>query len=112
MAVPARCTISSPGWTVSLCSEASPGMREERVGALGDKGTSSQHLPLVSEEPGQLRRELEPVPPELSGRSKVRHPRTSLVVHWLRCHLPVQGAQVQSLVRELRSCVLCSVANK
>ena len=111
MAVPARCKISSPGWTVSLCSETTPGMREERVGALGVKGTSSHHLPLVSEEPGQLRRELEPIPLELSGRSKVRHPRTSLVVQWLRRHLPVQGAQVQSLVRELRS-LLCSVDNK
>ena len=28
---------------------------------------------------------------------------TSLVVQWLRLHLPVQGGQVQSLVGELRS---------
>ena len=28
---------------------------------------------------------------------------TSLVVQWLRIHLPVQGMQVPSLVRELRS---------
>ena len=28
---------------------------------------------------------------------------TSLVVQWLRIHLPVQVAWVQSLVRELRS---------
>ena len=28
---------------------------------------------------------------------------TSLVVQWLRLHLPVQGVQVQSLVGELRS---------
>ena len=26
--------------------------------------------------------------------------RTSLVVQWLRIHLPMQGTQVQSLVRE------------
>ena len=31
---------------------------------------------------------------------------TFLVVQWLKLHLPVQGAQVQSLVRELRSNVL------
>ena len=54
--------------------------------------------PWSLEEPGQLRRELEPIPLELSGPSKVRHPRTPLVVQWLRLHLPVQGAQVQSLV--------------
>ena len=29
--------------------------------------------------------------------------RTSLVVQWLRLHLPVQGSMVQSLIRELRS---------
>jgi hypothetical protein len=28
---------------------------------------------------------------------------TSLVVQWLRIHLPMQGKQVQSLVRELGS---------
>ena len=28
---------------------------------------------------------------------------TSLVVQWLRIHLPMQGTQVQSLVWELRS---------
>ena len=27
----------------------------------------------------------------------------SLVLQWLRLHLPVQGARVQSLIRELRS---------
>ena len=27
---------------------------------------------------------------------------TSLVVQWLRIHLPMQGTQVRSLVRELR----------
>ena len=29
--------------------------------------------------------------------------RTSLVVQWLRCHLPVQGVQVRSLARQLKS---------
>ena len=28
---------------------------------------------------------------------------TSLVVQWLRCHLPMKGVQVQPLVRHLRS---------
>ena len=32
---------------------------------------------------------------------------TSLVVQWLRIHLPMQRAQVWSLVRELRSHILC-----
>ena len=36
--------------------------------------------------------------------------RTSLLVHWLSLHLSMQGALVQSLVRELRSHMLCSVA--
>ena len=35
--------------------------------------------------------------------------KTSLVVKTVR---PLQGAQVQSLVRELRSCMLGSMANK
>ena len=30
---------------------------------------------------------------------------TSLAVQWLRLHASTAGAQVQSLVRELRSCV-------
>ena len=32
---------------------------------------------------------------------------TSLVVQWLRIHLAMQETQVQSLVQELRSHVLC-----
>ena len=42
------------------------------------------------------------------GLQRVRHDWvnfTSLVVRWLRIHLPVQGAWVWSLVRKLRSCV-------
>lgn len=35
----------------------------------------------------------------------------SLVVQWLTV-LPLQGAQVQSLVMELRSHILCSMTNK
>ena len=35
---------------------------------------------------------------------------TSPMVQWLRLHLPMQGEQVQSLARELRSHMLCSVA--
>ena len=38
--------------------------------------------------------------------------RTSLVVQWLRLVLPVQGAQVRSLVRELGSHMLCGAAKK
>lgn len=36
---------------------------------------------------------------------------TSPVVQWLRL-LPLQGAQVQSLVRKLRSCMPCGAAKK
>ena len=32
------------------------------------------------------------------------------MVQWLRLHLPMQGARVQSLAGELRSHMLCSVA--
>ena len=28
---------------------------------------------------------------------------TSLVIQWLRTHLPMHGVQVESLIRELRS---------
>ena len=35
--------------------------------------------------------------------SEISQTGTSLVVQWLGIHLPVQGMQVQSLVRELRS---------
>ena len=34
---------------------------------------------------------------------------TCLVVQWLRLHAPVQGVQVQSLVRELRYHMQCGV---
>ena len=37
-------------------------------------------------------------------KSTKMHPlQTSLVVQWLRIHLPMQGMQVQSLLRELGS---------
>ena len=32
-----------------------------------------------------------------------KFPEISLAVQWLRLHFPVEGVQVQSLVRELRS---------
>ena len=35
--------------------------------------------------------------------SEISQTGTSLVVQWLRIHLPMQRMQVQSLVRELRS---------
>ena len=38
--------------------------------------------------------------------------RTSLVVQWLRIRLPVQGAQVRSLVGEVRSHMQSSVAKR
>ena len=38
--------------------------------------------------------------------SKARDPGISLVVQWLRIHLPMQEMQVQALVAELRSHVL------
>ena len=37
--------------------------------------------------------------------------RASLVVQWLRLRLPLQGVQVQSLVRELRSHMPCENEN-
>ena len=37
---------------------------------------------------------------------------TSLVVQWLRLHLPVQGVWVRSLVRELRSHMPCGQKNR
>ena len=37
---------------------------------------------------------------------------SSVVVWWLRLHLPMQGVQVQSLVREQRSHILWSVVKK
>ena len=37
---------------------------------------------------------------------------TSLAVQWLRLCLPIQGVQVQSLVREPRSHMPCSQKNK
>ena len=39
---------------------------------------------------------------------KEAEPRTSLVVQWLRHHLPMQGTQVRSLVQELRPHMLQS----
>ena len=34
--------------------------------------------------------------------------RDSLAVQWLRLHFPLQGVWVQSLVREIRSQMICS----
>ena len=42
----------------------------------------------------------------------VSYTGTSLMVQWLRLCFPMQGAQVQSLVRELRSHMLNHVAKK
>lgn len=40
MAVPAKCKISSPGWIVSLCSEAAPERRRKKMmGHKGGRGT-------------------------------------------------------------------------
>ena len=39
-------------------------------------------------------------------------PGTSLEVLWLRLHASTKGAQVQSLVQELRSCMLCGMTKK
>ena len=36
--------------------------------------------------------------------------RTSLAVQWLRLHTSNAGTQVQALIRELRSHMLCSLA--
>ena len=38
--------------------------------------------------------------------------RTSLVVQWLDSVLLIQGMWIQSLARELRSYILCSMAKK
>ena len=37
---------------------------------------------------------------------------TSVVVWWLRLHLPMQGVQVQSLVMEQRSHILCMACSQ
>ena len=37
---------------------------------------------------------------------------TSLVVQWLRLRTPTARLQVQSMVKELRSCMLCSMTKK
>jgi len=37
---------------------------------------------------------------------KIYNSGTSLEVQWLRLRLPMQGMQLPSLVRELRSCML------
>ena len=37
---------------------------------------------------------------------------TSLVIHWIRLHLPVHGVQIPSLVGELRPRILCSQKTK
>jgi len=47
---------------------------------------------------------------QLDKRHKERRVGTSLVVEWLRLHPFNAGALVQSLVRELGSCVLHGMA--
>ena len=43
---------------------------------------------------------------------KNRYRGTSLLVQWLRLHLPMQGVQVQSLARELGSHIPCGQKTK
>ena len=41
--------------------------------------------------------------PQLRNMILIQNAGTCLAVQWLRLHLPMQGAQVQSLVGEVRS---------
>ena len=50
--------------------------------------------------------------PSKRGLNKRRIPGTSLVVQWLNPVLPMQGAQVRSLVWELSFHMPCSVTKK
>ena len=55
------------------------------------------------------------VPHLLQVKAKITEEKkkgTSLVVQWLRRRPSTAGAWIQSLVRELRSCMLRSVAKK
>lgn len=45
MAVPASCKISSPGWIVSLCSEAAP--EREKIMGSTDDGEQEKLPPLL-----------------------------------------------------------------
>ena len=49
---------------------------------------------------------------ESDGNQEHKHAGTSLVVQWLRLHLPMQGMRVRSLVRELRCPTLCRGAKR
>lgn len=63
-AVPAKCKISSPGWTVSLGSEAAPERRKKKItGCTGDWGTRK-----VTPDPQSLRSQ------DNSGRNRVPIP--------------------------------------
>ena len=41
----------------------------------------------------------------MNNSHKINTNRTFLVVQWFRIHLPMQGTQVQSLIREDATCL-------
>ena len=49
---------------------------------------------------------------ESVGNQDHKHAGTSLVVQWLRLHLPMQGTRVRSLVGELKCPTLCRGAKR
>ena len=65
---------------------------------LGRKGTSEEFFSFAEN--------------VINAHLKTFHVGTSLGVHWLRLHLPMQRVWVPSLVWELRSHMLCSKKNK
>ena len=65
---------------------------------LGRKGTSEEFFSFAEN--------------VINAHLKTFHVGTSLGVHWLRLHLPMQRVWVPSLVWELRSHMLCSKNNK
>ena len=49
---------------------------------------------------------------QINSRKLTRNTGTSLAVHWSRLHVSTSGARVWSLVRKLRSCMPCHMAQK
>lgn len=98
-------TDGSPSFSCKLCtamgsaSKAGMGKKDTKLGeAAGRTGGGARDLACLT----HCLQPAAPASPELDGNAR---PGTSLVVQSLRTHLPVQGTQVQFLVRGDPACL-------
>ena len=86
------CLILATLWTIVRQAPQSLGFSRQEYWS-GLPFPSPGDLPNPGTEPRSLAFQADSFPAELSGHPKNRKTRTSLVVQWLRFHLPMQGGR-------------------